>query len=180
MVSRNRLVLITILVICLVFTTSAFILTERAYIASLNTETASAEVVGTEVIGSGDDLSLAVTIEITNPTRHRFTVWSIVLDVKMERTRITDRSTDFGTWTVAAGETETETIELPVKADHRKLVRDEYDPATVRIEGYVWARIIDSEIVLTIGTPDPTDKSTPTPQASQSRPQLPPANLAGG
>ncbi|MDY6819698.1 MAG: hypothetical protein SVG88_13645 [Halobacteriales archaeon] len=169
MVSRNRLLLVGLFGACLVFTTSAFVMTESAYIASLNTENATGEVVDTELVGSGSDLAVAITIRIKNPTRHQFTVWSIVLDVKMDGIPITDRSTDFGTWTVSATDTETKTIELPVKQQHRQKVQQEFNPDEIRIDGYVWASVVDSEIVLTIGTPDPRAQSTPTPQSAETK-----------
>ncbi|MFB6149488.1 MAG: hypothetical protein ABEJ48_07475 [Halobacteriales archaeon] len=168
MVSRNRVLLIGLFVVCLVFTTSAFVMTENAYIASLNTEKADGKVVRTELTGSGENLAVSITLQVKNPTRHQFEVWSIVLDVKLNGIPITVRSPDFDTWTVSATDTETKTIELPVKPQHRRMVQNEFAPDKIRIDGYVWASVVDSEIVLTIGTPNPQDQSTPTPQPSQS------------
>jgi hypothetical protein len=151
----------------LVLSTGAFVATERAHLARLNADSATGEVAGVELTGSGTNLSVSVTLQVGNPTGHGLDVWSIVLDVRLDGTRITARSPRFDSRTIPARATETFTVRLSVTPEHRELVRREFDPEAVEVDGYLWVRIVDDESAIAVGSPDPRAAETPTPRSER-------------
>lgn len=165
--------------IVVVLSTAAFISTEQAYIARLNADNVDGSVTETRLAGSGDDLHVELELRIENPTRHHLTIWSVVLDVRLADTVITRRSPDTSEWEVAADSTERITIELPVLPDERQYASENFDAENVRVDGYVWLRIVNSEAVIEIGSPDPRAEDTPTPPNQPNDRRLPLAPIGG-
>lgn len=152
-----RSVLVGLFVVALVLSTSSALLTERAYVATLNSESITVSVVGYEVDADGDEPVIRTALRVENPTRNRIVVTSVEFEAYADDTLVAGRppSIEPQPLTVRSGEAATTTATIPIDPGRTGQAERAVERRTLRLDGYVWARIEGRRIsIRLVGGPD--------------------------
>lgn len=136
-----RSFLVGLFVVGIVLSTSSALLTERAYVATLNSESITVSIVGYE-IGAGDgEPTIRTKLRVENPTRNRIVITSVEYEAYADGTLVADRPPSMDQLTVRSGETETATTTIPIDPGREELAERAVENGTLEFDGFVWGRI---------------------------------------
>lgn len=141
MESSVRSVLVGLFVVGIVLSTSSALLTERAYVATLNSESITVSIVGHEVGTADGEPIIRTELRIENPTRNRIVITSVEFEAYAGDTLVADRPPSMDRLTISSGETETATATIPIDPGREDLAERAVENGTLRLDGFVWARI---------------------------------------